>query len=1140
MKRLISLLLTLAMLVSLCTFASFAEGEGSQPEELLGDDIDLSVNIDDNFEDNVVLVTFKEEYSDPDVEVTASDFPGINVDHITNYVISDPDLNFKRDVAVFLSIHSKSYVIDVCDTLNAREDVDYAIPSYIMEVELNTVPNDPKYAQYVNPYTQVNAQGAWDYSTGSSSVKVAIIDNKFAYNNDMTGNFLPGYDLVNNNNIIDDGDYMNHGARVSSIVGAKGNNNNEMCGICWDVSLYPLQAGVSNGYISINAFYNAFSKMRENDVFIANASFGGVSNWGQSLIKSIKDKLEEWGGVLVCSAGNNHLNNNDVNAHYPSSIDSDYIISVAACNTTATGFANYSNYGLTTVDIVAPGTSIYTLDSNSGDANHSGTSFSAPFVTGSVALLKSAFPDATSEELIRAIEEGASPRDWTEGMIAYGFLDIENSMEVLETIIENRRTIEDGTYTIGARNDAFVVFGFGDAADPASAPAIMQSYNGEDSQRFEIEYNIGAAGEDYYTIKNVVSEKYLTASGTTVQQSDWTGSDSQKWRIKLTSDDTYFIENMASHRRLDFGVNNPSENQAVTLQSAANSSKQKFRFNNVEGIVTIPDGVYRISAKEDPSLFIYDDHGFVKLGTQQLYLRVTNENGYCYIRTLFGNDGMMLYNNTGIVYEFLWFEEAEESSSHKWIMKDAGDGYVYITSPYAGKVLDVRDEIVEDEARLVRNDFTGSESQKFSFVEANRNDEFSINNDILVTEGYCYAMDETSTYLLDINEGPMMTMPSVVPVDQLLYFDRGLYGLYTIRNVATGQVLTADYGGVVYFDDANGSTSQLWKIGKLNHTKHVITNLFTEEELRYYTRPSDGYTYITTNRFFSPGGCKYIEFARYENVQENVQYLIVPKSDPTKAISIINPDELTNHIPVGVDDFDFSNPDQQFEFTFGPEYFGSYGISNQQYANLNICFAASAELQTGCTPFVVKKESDGYFKLFCLLKHALTYENGSLILTHNKAENDDDQKFMIIPVSDTVNIGLYMLKSNDDPTKALTSSGQTTSGSPVEIATANSSDNSQKFVVYEIDGVYRAVNLRSNMALTLADNGVDIILKPLDLNDDSQKWQLINSTASGSNYTAQFVSYRTGDYLTFGSSAPLAQVFDHGTDQMIVMTKYTS
>jgi subtilisin family serine protease len=111
---------------------------------------------------------------------------------------------------------------------------------------------------------------------------------------------------------------------------------------------------------------------------------------------------------LVASAGNNYGQNNDVTPSYPGSYDCPNIIAVMSTTRNDT-VSDFSNYGPTTVDLAAPGSSIYSCLPGGGYGYKSGTSMAAPHVSGACALLLGRNPDLTVTQVQQALYSTVEP-----------------------------------------------------------------------------------------------------------------------------------------------------------------------------------------------------------------------------------------------------------------------------------------------------------------------------------------------------------------------------------------------------------------------------------------------------------------------------------------------------------------------------------------------------------------------------------------------------------------------------------------------------------------------------------------------------------------------------------------------------------
>ena len=280
--------------------------------------------------------------------------------------------------------------------------------------------------------SDINAPEAWETTTGSRSVVVAVIDSGVDYTHpDLAANVwknpreVAGDGIDNDaNGFVDDvrgWDFANadadpmdddgHGTHVSGTIGAVGNNAIGVTGVNWRVSIMGLKFldAEGNGYTSnAVAAVTYATRMRRDfgvNVVAINASWGG-----EKRSAALADAITAAGraGILFVTAAGNESSNNDRVATYPANQADDAVIAVAATNR-SNRLAAFSNYGSTTVDLAAPGAAILSTVPGGGYASFSGTSMATPYVTGTVALMAAANPRATAAEIRSAILSSVKP-----------------------------------------------------------------------------------------------------------------------------------------------------------------------------------------------------------------------------------------------------------------------------------------------------------------------------------------------------------------------------------------------------------------------------------------------------------------------------------------------------------------------------------------------------------------------------------------------------------------------------------------------------------------------------------------------------------------------------------------------------------
>lgn len=325
-----------------------------------------------------------------------------------------PDTNKSKYDIYRVSIAEKSEqaVLNAIEQLKNNPDIAYVQPNYIYEVpevEIGRKPsdlrsvNDPFYnIQYNMELIQANR--TWSFETGNASVRVGILDTGIDYtHSDLADNI----DTASTLDILygEDGmDVYNHGTHVAGIIGATGNNNIGVSGVCWNVTMVNIKIFENHGFVNSAALLTGIQYATAENLPIINMS---IQNYDYDQV--IENAIKEFPGLVVICAGN-HGHNIDTTPCYPASYNCDNIIVVG--NSTSDDVKHSSsNFGHQSVHIYAPGTDIYSTVTG-GDYNFfTGTSMATPHVTGTAALLLSKNPELKTSELKNIILSSVDPID---------------------------------------------------------------------------------------------------------------------------------------------------------------------------------------------------------------------------------------------------------------------------------------------------------------------------------------------------------------------------------------------------------------------------------------------------------------------------------------------------------------------------------------------------------------------------------------------------------------------------------------------------------------------------------------------------------------------------------------------------------
>ncbi len=307
---------------------------------------------------------------------------------------------------------------------------------------------------------------------------------------------------------------------------------------------------------------------------------------------------------------------------------------------------------------------------------------------------------------------------------------VKKTKEKVQKFIDNynkNRIIKNGVYVIKPYYNTKKAVEVSGGSHSNFANIQISDNQNKQNQKFRIE-QISNTGE--YKIISIESGKALDVysgsqkSGTNVDQYDWNNSDAQKWSFYKVADNVYKIKSKCNGLYLDVYGKGSNNGTNVDVYADNNSEAQMFYLEQVQ---IYPEGEYEIEAKLKSDM-ILDVNGGSKANAaniqmwessnveqQKFILSYTKSDNTYTIKAKHSNK-VITTNNNGSVYQYDYTGE----DGQKWYIKEAGNGYYYISSKLQGSTLTIQNTNCQNGTIIKTENLSGKDTQKFKFFKGIR------------------------------------------------------------------------------------------------------------------------------------------------------------------------------------------------------------------------------------------------------------------------------------------------------------------------------------------------------------------------------------------------------------------------------------
>lgn len=276
---------------------------------------------------------------------------------------------------------------------------------------------------------KIEADLLWQQGYKGQGVKVGVVDGMVDYTHSQLANNVISAEQFNGE--MNDPSVNIHGTHVAGIIAADPTQG-PIEGVAPSAKIVSGQFIGNNGGGSLGDAILAMNSVANKGVKVINFSWGGagcVSNL-RDAVQALSDR-----GILVVTAAGNAGKNSDYEPDYPAAFRLANQINVAA-TTIDDRFISFSNRGYRTVNVGAPGVSIYSTIPGNRIDDMDGTSMAAPMVAGAAALLWSAIPSATAQQIKQALYAGVD--EYPEYQVSTrGRINVKKALDALREMLSS-------------------------------------------------------------------------------------------------------------------------------------------------------------------------------------------------------------------------------------------------------------------------------------------------------------------------------------------------------------------------------------------------------------------------------------------------------------------------------------------------------------------------------------------------------------------------------------------------------------------------------------------------------------------------------------------------------------------------------